>query len=212
MTYRDRRYSRADRLDGWAEKREAKADADFAGVEQIAGMIPLGQPILVGHHSEGRARRDQERIRSGMRRGIDNQAKAEEFSSKAANIRAAADHAIYDDDHDALARLLERIEGWEAERKRIRDFNAVCRKAGKVTAEALEILDEKQRADLLGIARVASYQLGPQGQFPGYVLSNLGGCISKAKKRLPVLERRATDLVRVREVLAAEAEAEEEEP
>jgi hypothetical protein len=36
-------------------------------------MIPFGQPILVGHHSEGRARRDQGRIESGMRAGVESQ-------------------------------------------------------------------------------------------------------------------------------------------
>ena len=32
--------------------------------------IPLGQPILVGHHSEKRARKDAERIENGMRKAV----------------------------------------------------------------------------------------------------------------------------------------------
>ena len=68
-TYRERRERRAARREEWAEGREAKAGREFAQVKQTADAIPLGQPILVGHHSEKRARRDQKKIRRGVRRG-----------------------------------------------------------------------------------------------------------------------------------------------
>lgn len=58
MTYRDRREAKADRLREWAEKREAKAAAAFDSAATLSDAIPFGQPILVGHHSEKRARRD----------------------------------------------------------------------------------------------------------------------------------------------------------
>ncbi len=34
-------------------------------------MIPPGQPILVGHHSERRTRRDAQRIENGMKTSSD---------------------------------------------------------------------------------------------------------------------------------------------
>src|SRR5437660_3812315 len=111
MTYRERRQARAERLRGWADGRDAKAAARFAAVDAIADNIPFGQPILVGHHSERRARRDQGRIHAGMRAGIENTRKAESMRSRAANIEAAADRAIYSDDPDAPERLRQRIAG-----------------------------------------------------------------------------------------------------
>jgi protein-L-isoaspartate O-methyltransferase len=39
-------------------------------VARIADGIPLGQPILVGHHSERRARKDAEKIQGGMRKAV----------------------------------------------------------------------------------------------------------------------------------------------
>ena len=36
----------------------------------IADNIPFGQPILVGHDSECRARKDAQRIEDGMRRAV----------------------------------------------------------------------------------------------------------------------------------------------
>ncbi len=182
-TYRERREAKADRLREWADKRDTKAAAGFKKANDIADMIPFGQPILVGHHSEGRARRDQDRIRSGMTAGIENNRKAAEFRSRADNIEAAADNAVYSDDTDAIERLTERIAEREAERDRIKAYNATARK-GEPDGS---LLDDKQRENLLSIAKVASWQLGKGGSFPSYVLSNLGGTIRKDKERLATL-------------------------
>jgi len=62
MTTRERREARAARLREWADKREAKAQAGFQAVHDLADSIPMGQPILVGHHSEAHARRDQDLV------------------------------------------------------------------------------------------------------------------------------------------------------
>lgn len=72
MTYRERREAKAARLREWAAKRDGKSAASFARSAAIADNIPLGQPILVGHHSERHARKDAETISNGVRAGIDH--------------------------------------------------------------------------------------------------------------------------------------------
>ena len=189
MTYRERREARAERLRGWADGRDAKASANFAAVDRIADGIPMGQPILVGHHSEAHARRDQDRIHAGMRAGIENSRKADEMRSRAANIEAAAGRAIYSDDPDAPERLRERIAGMEAQRDRIKAYNASARSAARTGGVGdLSLLDERQRADVLSIAKYAPYQLRPGAGLPAYALSNLGGNIGRLRERLAVLE------------------------
>ena len=66
----ERAEQRAEAFEAFAEHREADASRASGAADRIAGMIPLGQPILVGHHSEGRARRDQERIHNNTRKAI----------------------------------------------------------------------------------------------------------------------------------------------
>jgi hypothetical protein len=66
----DRAAERADRFEGYSERRGDEAQAARRAVSAIADHIPAGQPILVGHHSERRARKDCERIRTGMRRAV----------------------------------------------------------------------------------------------------------------------------------------------
>src|SRR5580658_10306923 len=51
-TLTDRAAERAERFDGYQEKRAAEAGRAKDAVSAIADNIPFGQPILVGHHSE----------------------------------------------------------------------------------------------------------------------------------------------------------------
>ncbi len=69
-TLAERAEVRADRFETYSENRAAGAEAASKAVAAIADGIPMGQPILVGHHSEKRARKDAERITSGMRRAV----------------------------------------------------------------------------------------------------------------------------------------------
>src|SRR5580698_7494424 len=66
----ERAEERAERFEEYHDKRAEDAERAHAAVAQIADGIPLGQPILVGHHSERHARRDAERIENGMRKAV----------------------------------------------------------------------------------------------------------------------------------------------
>lgn len=63
---RARMDDRAEALDRKAERRAGEADAHLNAADTIAANRPLGQPILVGHHSERRARADQRRLENHM--------------------------------------------------------------------------------------------------------------------------------------------------
>lgn len=180
MTYRERRERRAERLREWAEKREARSDAAHEAAHQIADMIPVGQPILMGHHSQKRAERDVSRLQRLASQSLEHSRKAEEMRRKAANIDAAADRAIYSDDPDAGERLAVKLADLEAQRDRIKAFNASCRKG----TPDLDLLDAAQRADYETSKRVTPYNIGKRGEMPAYVLSNLSGNISRTRKRL----------------------------
>jgi hypothetical protein len=187
MGTRERRLARADRLEGWADSREVKADAAHAQASSMADAIPFGQPVLVGHYSEGRDRRYRDRIHSTMGRAVEHGRKADTMRSRAANIRDAADRAIYSDDVDAVEQLEAKIAGLEAERDRIKRYNATARKG----SPDLSILDDDQRADLVSLAGIGSAFMGKGGSFPAYKLSNLSGVISTSRKRLESLRNPA---------------------
>jgi hypothetical protein len=85
-TLAERAEMRAERFGIYTEKRTADAESAAAAVEGIAGNIPMGQPILVGHHSEKRARKDQERIENNMRKAVKNWETAEYWKDRAQGV------------------------------------------------------------------------------------------------------------------------------
>lgn len=185
-TYRERREARAERLQEWAEKRDAKADAAWEKAQTMADAIPLGQPILLGHHSQGRYTRYRDRIASTMDRALADSRKADDMERRSAGIKAQLDASIYDDDPDAVEQLTARVAALEAERDRIKAYNASCRKGQR----DLSVLDDQQRALIVRIAEVQPHALRQNGAFPSYHLSNLSGNIKRNRDRLERLSER----------------------
>ena len=107
----ERAEERADRFDGYREKRGAEAESARQAVDAIADNIPLGQPILVGHHSQRRAERDAQKIENGMRRAVSLWKTSKYWNSRAAGVMR---HASYK--HDA-GKTMRRIKKLEAERR-----------------------------------------------------------------------------------------------
>jgi len=185
-TRREQLLARAERLREWAEKRRARATASHSRADRISSVIPFGQPILVGHHSEGRHRRDLDRIDRAMRSAIESSDLAASMESRADSIESAASRAIYSDDPDAREALEAKIAVLEAERDRIRAYNKSVR-AGK---RDLDLLDDQQQESLKQSIRFTPWAT-KGGAFPTYGLTNLSGNINRLKKRIGDVERRA---------------------
>jgi DNA repair exonuclease SbcCD ATPase subunit len=172
MTYRERRLRRAEKLRGWSETNEARSDAKYEAAKQIADGIPFGQPILVGHHSEGRHRRDLKRIDDGYSASFELHNKANAQASAADEIEAQAAGAIYSDDPDAIEALTAKIAKLEAERERRKTVNAEYRKAHRDELKAMSAYEKSQAIP-----------------YPSYSLSNLSGNITRCRQRLQRLQR-----------------------
>lgn len=103
----DRAEERADRFGTYQQKRAAEADRTHAAVNEIANGIPLGQPILIGHHSERRARKDAERIQNGMSKAVKLWETSQYWKSRAVGAIA---HAKYKELPQVRARRIKTIE------------------------------------------------------------------------------------------------------
>jgi len=66
--YAERKEARIDRLESRAAKAQSESAASYNTARSIMDHIPTGQPILVGHHSEKRHRRDLDKIDRNMQR------------------------------------------------------------------------------------------------------------------------------------------------
>lgn len=111
------RYERADdragRFEEYAENAAGRSQAAWERSHQIAGRFEGGQPILVGHHSERRARADQRRMHDAMSRSVAEDKKAGHWSDRA---EAAGQ---YQERRESVPTTLRRIEKLEAEQRLI---------------------------------------------------------------------------------------------
>lgn len=114
-TLAERAEERAERFADYSDKRMKEADAARKSVDSIVEHIPLGQPILIGHHSERKARRDADRITRGMRKSVDLWETSTYWKQRAAGALA---HAKY---KELPAVRHRRIKGIETDlRKQLR--------------------------------------------------------------------------------------------
>lgn len=118
----DRAEDRAERFEDYSEKRAADAASAHAAVERITDGIPLGQPILVGHHSERHARKDAERIRSGMTKAVRMWETSTYWKARAAG---AIQHAKYKELPGVRHRRIKTIE---ADKRKAERANAESQK------------------------------------------------------------------------------------
>lgn len=115
----ERAEDRAERFDGYRDSRQADAERARSAVASLAENIPLGQPILIGHHSERHARKDAARIENGMRQAVKMWDTAEYWKQRAAG---ALRHAKYKERADVRARRIKTIAA--AKRKVERELDA----------------------------------------------------------------------------------------
>ncbi len=88
----DRAAAKAERLTGYADKSKAKSDAHYKTSDELSQAFWMGQPILVGHHSEGKARRTQEKMHNHMRASVEADKKQRRYVSQANSVES---HAAY---------------------------------------------------------------------------------------------------------------------
>ncbi|MFI6317372.1 DUF3560 domain-containing protein [Nonomuraea sp. NPDC050556] len=99
----DRRHALANK----AERHAGRAASAYGRAHEIADGIPMGQPILVGHHSEKRARKDREKIDRAMQTGA---AESDLANDAARRANAAGSAAAYSARPRVTARRIKKLE------------------------------------------------------------------------------------------------------
>lgn len=173
-----------------AEKHRHISEASFQRASRIANNIPLGQPILIGHHSERHHRADIARIDNGMRKGIEAEKYAKHLEARAEGLGT---HGISSDDPEAVVKLKEQLVKLEAVQARMKAANSIIHKKPKneSTPEKLAELAN------IGIDAVRAAMLfkpdfcGRIG-FADFELTNNGANMRRIKLRIEQLTKAAT--------------------
>ncbi|MFD7161568.1 DUF3560 domain-containing protein [Kribbella sp. NPDC059898] len=156
--------ARAARLQNRAQRQRAAADSAAEASDRISDGIPMGQPILVGHHSEPRHRRDLGRMHRLDAKAAELSRSATE-SQRRADTAAASTEARY-----SPVRVGNKIETLNTELRRVaRELAGYTHKAGPYTevhppasglhAERLRISQADMEAQLVYWEKVRADQI-----------------------------------------------------
>ena len=186
MTRRERLEAKLAKREQRAEKAEARAEQRAATAQSILDPIPFGQPILVGHHSEGPHRRALARADANMAKAVEESNLARHHTQKADGLARQLDRSIFSDDPDAIEQLRAKVAALETQRDEYKRLNAWWRKHG--TMHACPGVTDEQAAKL--DAEIPTRYSWERQPVPKWRLTNLGAEIRRARERIVDVERR----------------------
>ncbi len=85
-TLEQRATDRAERFSGYSEKRAADAETYTDAADKMSESFPGGSPILIGHHSERKARKLQERMHNTMKKAVAFYDQSEYWADRTAGV------------------------------------------------------------------------------------------------------------------------------
>ena len=181
MTYEEKRQARIERLKGRADKAHSEASQAGQCAQELASQIPFGQPILVGHHSEGMHRRHVKKIEGAMDKSVAADDKAKYYEGRVA--AAENNRAISGDDPDALQKLEAKLADLERLQTTMREANKAIRKNDDDRLRELGLSDEQ-------IGKLKEPDFCGRIGFPDYALTNNNANIKRVKKRVEEMKAR----------------------
>ena len=93
-SYEEKQEARRARYEEKASRLRDEAHRLHDQAHEMASAIPFGQPILVGHHSEGRDRRYRDRIHNTFGKAFATMDKADYYEEKAAKDAAFQEQGL----------------------------------------------------------------------------------------------------------------------
>lgn len=178
MTREEKRQARIERYERLAEKAKQESNTAFEKSHKMSEVIPFGQPILIGHHSERRDRRYREKIDNTMRKSVKFDEKAEYYKSKAE--AAANNDNIYLGDEDAVERLTEKLEGLKRSQEIMKFVNKIIRDKKKTREEKFKAIQENGLSENQAEKILTSGYVG----FASYSLTNNNANIHRVEDQL----------------------------
>ena len=117
--YEARKEARRLRYEELSKKAEERSSQYMnSTANRILANTP-GQPIIIGHHSEKKARRLHERAWEDTRRSIEEDKKSKYYKEKAETVENS--NVIYNDDPNAIRKLKDKLEYLEKQRELIKE-------------------------------------------------------------------------------------------
>ncbi len=178
--YEERKENRIDYAKQKAAKLQDESNRLYNHAKNMASVIPMGQPILVGHHSEQRDRNYRAKIHNTFGKAFAASDKAEYYESKADTIEA--NDAISSDDPQAIVKLKDKLASLQSSQEFMKAANK-CVKTGNKEA----FMKLPHATEEIWQAITTPDCMNRTG-FAHYSLSNNNANIRRIKQRIEKLE------------------------
>lgn len=178
--YEERKQNRIDYAKQKAVKLQKESNQLYDQAKNMASAIPMGQPILVGHHSEKRDRNYREKIHNTYGKAFAASDKAEYYESKADTIEA--NDAISSDDPQALVKLRNKLASLQSAQDFMKEANKCVKSGNKEAFMKLPHASEKIWQEI-----TTPDYMNTIG-FAHYSLKNNNANIRRIKQRIVQLE------------------------
>jgi hypothetical protein len=116
--YTARREAKKERYQELYIKKKKESNEIFERAKEMADVIPFGQPILVGHHSEKGDRSYRTKIDNKFRKSFEVNSIAKHYEDKVKSMEH--NHAISQDDPEAVQKIKLKIAELEEDQKKWR--------------------------------------------------------------------------------------------
>lgn len=189
--YQEKKERRIERYNELAHKHSEAAESRYSSYKSISSHIPLGQPILVGHHSERGHRADIKRMDNHLSKMSQHMDTAKYYENRAQ--AAASNRAIDSDDPEALDKLQAKIERLEKSREFMKAANKVvlCKKTS-LEEKKEKLLKMSEGTKVKNLDRILEPDVLGRRGFASYSLQSVGAEIRRLKKRIEQLKRADT--------------------
>lgn len=180
--YHERKEEKIERYKDLANKAAAKREELSSQAYNKMHAIPLGQPILVGHHSENHDRKFRDSIDSDLSKASKENGKSQYYEGKLNAMKN--NKAISSDNPDAIKLLEEKIIKLKEKQKTLKEMNKYYKKNKTlkgfkgITDEQAEQIDENLKNNPWLGGKPA----------PSYELTNLNQQIKNTEKRIIQLQ------------------------
>lgn len=186
--YEERKAKRIARYQELADKNAQKSEQQSEQASKMACIIPFGQPILIGHHSESRDRNYRKRIGKLFEKSVESHAKSDYYKHRAEV--AMSDDSVSSDDPKAIERLKERLSILEAYQELMKTANKIINNKKHNNETKISMLTELG-FEQSEIDELVTLGWRGKGGFQRFQLSNNNLNISRVRKRIDQLEKRA---------------------
>lgn len=178
--FEQRKNQRIEHARNQAAKNEKLSENLAKKSHDMASVIPMGQPILVGHYSEKRDRNFRKKIQDTFGKSIEADNKAQYYKEKAEAIENNT--AIFSDDPQAIEKLKAQLEHLQKLQAFMKAANKCIRKKDKTAFLKMEWATEKlwQEVNTPDCFKGIGY--------PSYKLTNNNASIARIKQRITQLE------------------------